>query len=95
MIPTVQEMFAQRITELSFCNELLSLEDSIEVAVEFAKLHVEAALKAAAEKVELKETTLQELNNGYNSPSIKNESEDWWAIDSESILGAYPLTNIK
>lgn len=52
---------------------------------EFAKLHVEAALKAAAEKAELMTLT-------FSNPD-PNEWEK--RINSASILNAYPTDNIK
>lgn len=52
-----------------------------QAAIEFAKLHVEACKKEIAENAKLKN-----LDNGL--PVIK-------VIDKESILNAYPLTNIK
>lgn len=48
--------------------------------IEFAQLHVEAALKAAAEKAE-----------GYNEGSEGNDA----FVDKQSILNAYPKENIK
>lgn len=61
-----------------------------ELLIEFAALHVQAALKAASEKA--KTTYLNE----WNVEDVKlirqgHESK----IDKESVLNAYPLTNIK
>ena len=53
--------------------------------VEFAKLHVEAALKAAADNAETKEEAFYGVDEVY---SIR-------VVDKDSILNAYPLTNIK
>lgn len=50
--------------------------------IEFAKFHVEAALKAASNKA----TTNSEYIGSYG------EGLD---VDKKSILNAYPLTNIK
>ena len=47
--------------------------------IEFAKLHVQAAIKAASENADMK---------------IEKYTDDWY-IDRSSILSAYPLTNIK
>jgi hypothetical protein len=58
--------------------------DIAQAMIEFAKLHVEAALKAASEKAE----TLYE-------PHWSGEQEGSTCIDKDSILNAYPLTNIK
>jgi hypothetical protein len=44
--------------------------------IEFAKIHVELALKKASENIKL-------LDDDWNTP------------DKQSILNAYPLTNIK
>lgn len=50
--------------------------------IEFAKLHVEAALKAAAENAEI--TNKSKFSGDYNP-----------VVDEDSILNAYPLDNIK
>ena len=50
-----------------------------EAMIEFAKLHVEAALKAASEK----------------SCIQIDEHELSCSVDKKSILNSYPLTNIK
>lgn len=50
--------------------------------IEFAKLHVEAALKAASRKVRM-----------YQGDSMARYSGE--EIDKSTILSAYPLTNIK
>ena len=57
----------------------VSKHDALEAMIEFAKLHVEAALKAASEKYW--ETATQGSN------SIQGYHND--------ILNAYPLENIK
>lgn len=60
-------------------------DDTIyEAMVEFARLHVEAALKTASEKVSLTDFAYEFLQEGADD-----------AIDKESILNAYPLDNIK
>ena len=50
--------------------------------IEFAKLHVEAALKHASEKAEL--SNKPKFSGDYNL-----------VVDEESILNSYPLENIK
>lgn len=50
--------------------------------IEFARIHVEAALKEASEKAELE----------YSHTEY---GDDIMKVDKESILNAYPLTNIK
>lgn len=56
--------------------------------IEFTKLHVEAALKAAS-KVNLK---VVENDYGGVREGCKYYTKE---VDTESILTAYPLTNIK
>jgi hypothetical protein len=53
-----------------------------EIMIEFAKLHVEAALKQAAHE--------SQCYNKTKFPGDKN-----WVVDIESILNSYPLENIK
>jgi len=55
--------------------------------IEFAKLHVEAALKAASDKAEITPIDHVEISEGSFRPI--------WGVDDNSILNAYPLTNIK
>lgn len=76
------------MANLPTAEEFLDLQHNIipstefdirKVMIEFAKLHVEEALKEASEK------GLVEANEGgYTS-----------FLDKDSILTAYPLTNIK
>jgi hypothetical protein len=53
--------------------------------IEFAKLHVEAALKMASEKARTKEDVAIFAEGTYNLV----------IVDKNSILNAYPLINIK
>jgi hypothetical protein len=55
------------------------LEDIENLMIEFAKLHVEAALKAAAKK--------------YRHDEFNYSNNPWYIEDS--ILNAYPLDKIK
>ena len=55
--------------------------------IEFAKLHVQRALKAADEKATVTPIDHEEISKGSFQPI--------WGVDSESILTAYPLENIK
>ena len=55
-------------------------KDIKKAMIEFAKLHVEAALKKASENAEQKWIKF---------------TEDDYEIDKDSILNAYPLENIK
>jgi hypothetical protein len=57
-------------------------DNVIDLMLEFAKLHVKAALKAAAEN-----------SDAYNKPKFERDVNP--AVDLESILNAYPESNIK
>lgn len=63
---------------------LIDKLDFKEAMIEFAKLHVEAALKVASEKVSLTDFAYEFLQEG---------SDD--AIDKDSILNSYPLNKIN
>lgn len=58
-----------------------------EVMVEFARMHVEAALKAADEKATVTPIDHEEISEGSFRPI--------WGVDGDSILNSYPLENIK
>lgn len=65
---------------------LIDKEDFIEVIIEFAKYHVKIALETASEKVQMKlKDNIEELHL----------NDDWMEVDRNSILNAYPETNIK
>jgi hypothetical protein len=71
-------------TALEFFMKQKTYTNIEQFMIEFAKLHVEAALKTADEKATV--------------TPIDYEEGSWrpiWGVDSDSILNAYPLTNIK
>jgi hypothetical protein len=55
--------------------------DIRQVMIEFARMHVAAALKEASEKADT-----QEMGKGFTAETV---------VDKDSILNSYPLTNIK
>ena len=59
----------------------------LEAMVEFAKLKVTEALKAASEKVKTKQDWWQD--NAYSDGFF------YTVVDRDSVLTAYPLENIK
>lgn len=61
-----------------------------EMIIEFAKLHVEAALKEASEKAVMKD-----LNEDCHYEDEDGSFPDCLVIDRDSILNSYPLSNIK
>ena len=68
--------------ELFQTGEFTKIQDAM---IQFAKLHVEAALKDASEKIKLTDEVCEVLQ------------EHWFEeyIDKSSILNSYPLENIK
>ena len=82
MLPTAEEYFEKRYDELGIKHvDQLNGEDEL-VAIEFAKMHVQAALEAAAQSAIAKENSAD-----YGTGEI-------W-VDAGSILHSYPLSNIK
>jgi len=79
MIQTAKE-FLKR-DESGVYNEI----DITHAMIEFAKLHVEAALKEAVEKAKIKYE--------YSGNTGSEYCDEY--VDHNSILNAYPLTNIK
>ena len=81
-IPTAEEILNNNvyITQDGIEDVHDSLSTVADVMIEFAKLHVEAALKAASENARLKELEIH-LSDG--------------SVDKDSILNSYPLENIK
>jgi hypothetical protein len=62
----------------------MEIEESpeiFEMMIEFAKIHVQEALKQASEKAQ-----------AYNKPKFSSDINP--QVDMESILNAYPLENI-
>ena len=85
-IPTASELFE----EYSWSSYLedggyatcIGIEDFEKALIDFAKLHVQAALKAADDNADV--TAVDVCMTGVI-----------WGVDSETILNAYPLENIK
>lgn len=90
-IPTAEEFVEDELKDLQGFKsagvlDSLGFYDVVEMLNKYAKLHVEAALKAAAKdaKINIERWSHAEL------PSLSFN-----VIDKNSILNAYPLTNIK
>ena len=96
-IPTAEELASSIYQPIHMnCNEF-----AIKLAIEFAALHVEAALEAASEvyiKVQKKSQ-----HGKYRKWQTVKEGEEvdlfnfdmHYSADKKSILNAYPLKNIK
>ena len=83
-IPTAEDFFFD-FPGLPVYIESYSPEDFSKILIEFAKLHVKAALEAAANNVEVS----IELSNPYDPES------EYAEVNKQSILSAYPESNIK
>lgn len=70
-----------------------SEKDIQNAMIEFAKLHVQEALKKAYLKAELKEGSMDE--EGRQICHMGDDMGDSWILDKESILNAYNLDLIK
>ena len=82
-IPTAQE-FVEKFTGDDEDGYLRW--DTVEhMCKEFAKLHVEAALKAASKNSEIIDV----------SPQKDGGDPGYFGVNEDSILNAYPLTNIR
>ena len=74
--------------------------EAINAMMEFGKLHVQAALEAAAEKAKVVMTTSCHDHTPYQGPcqtcgSLYTHDIPSEVVDKDSILTAYPLENIK
>jgi hypothetical protein len=82
-IPTTEELLKD-FNKVQFNNDKTYYDDYIiKFAKHVAKLHVEAALKAASE------------NSFIYMLTATDDSARFPVIDEDSILNAYPLENIK
>lgn len=63
-----------------------------DLMIEFAKLHVKAALEAAADSAQTKTTSCYTNASGNEKGELYEDVE---IIDENSILNAYPESNIK
>lgn len=87
MIPTAEEFFKSQIPKYESVSEFMTDGDIFHNAREFAKLCVEDALKEAAGKAILNHKVnvdIKDIPSGFHLVATK-----------DSILKAYPLTNIK
>ena len=81
-IPTART-FLQNLIEENNHDSNIDIEDAL---IEFAKLHVEAALKEASEKAKTKMEWWTDLGGGEHEEITVNKN---------SIKKSYPIENIK
>ena len=90
-IPTAEEFLKDKLSEIheeEIFEDLLQKMFTVDISealIEFAKLHVEVALKVASENAETEEA----MGNPYDT------NDRYYVVDKESILKSYPLENIK
>lgn len=81
-IPTAEEIILKNFNHDKngdYKRGEVAIKDAL---IEFAKLHVESALKQAAHR-----------SWCYNKPKFPGDEN--WVVDIESILNSYPLDKIK
>lgn len=97
-IPTAEE-FSNKISEDIINNSLLDEPKNEDILakglIEFAKLHVEAAIKAVIENTGFEETTQEDLDSEEYKPFLTEIDGTIWTIDINAMELAYPLENIK
>lgn len=86
-VPTAEEFLGKNI---DYVLEKDCKEDVETLMIEFAKLHVTAALKQACEEVIMKD-----LNEDCHYEDEDGIFPDCLVIDRDSILNSYSLNNIK
>ena len=91
---TAKEYFIEHLS-----GEPLHQDVVIEAMIEFAKYHVEQALKAASEKSILRIIPKNDITYFREEILVKDienlEEQMWIKVEDTSILNAYPLENIK
>lgn len=85
-IPTAEEMMQSKNGD-----DYTHWEEIHSMMIEFAKLHVEAALKQASENVVMN----VEVDGVCGQTKYYDYAENDVSIDTDSIINAYPLKNIK
>lgn len=94
-LPTAKEFFLKEVFPVSHESKPDEVElwyetdghakQSVDIMIEFAKMHVDAALKAASEKAK--------ITYEYSGNTGSEYCDEY--VDKDSILNSYPLENIK
>ncbi len=88
-IPTAEEFYT------NFVIEHKSDSKTLDLMIEFARLHVKAALEAASYNAVLASYDNKANKPGTSGFTTMTVNDVEWRPCSESILNAYPLTLIK
>ena len=87
-VPTAEEVIDKMVKFASVNDTINCTVYSLsQVMIEFAKFHVEEALKEASEKATVTPIDHEEISEGSFRPI--------WGVDDDSILNSYPLDKIK
>ena len=81
---------AQEFLDISFGENKAVRSKITKVMIEFAKLHVQEALKQASEK-----SLMKDVNEDCHYEDEEGNFPEIYFIDKDSILNAYNLNNIK
>jgi hypothetical protein len=81
-IPTAEEVMQKHLDPHDCLRVSKCYEMTLDAMKEFAKIHVEAALKEASEKAKM-------IDVGIDYSIIL------WEVDKDSIINSYPVENIK
>jgi hypothetical protein len=90
-VPTAEEFLMREDLPIDF----LSGDDVNFAMIEFAKLHVQAALEAASYGAKLASYDNKANKPGTSGFTTMTVNDVEWRPCSESILNAYPLENVK
>ena len=81
---------AQEFLDISFGENKAVRSKTTKAMIEFAKLHVQEALKQASEK-----SLMKDVNEDCHYEDEEGNFPEIYFIDKDSILNAYDLDNIK
>lgn len=81
---------AQEFLDISFGENKAVRSKITKAMIEFAKLHVQEALKQASEK-----SLMKDVNEDCHYEDEEGNFPEIYFIDKDSILNAYNLNNIK
>ena len=91
------ELFKTPLTEEEkhyYIDRIITHDDYIKGMIEFAKMHVQEALKQASEKVFVEYIDLN-TDEIFDYTDVITDDDVEVNINKDSILNAYPLENIK
>ena len=81
---------AEEFLDISFGEDKAVRSKITKAMIEFAKLHVQEALKQASEK-----SLMKDVNEDCHYEDEEGNFPEIYFIDKDSILNAYNLNNIK